>query len=1085
MFLSLLGPPQLLVGDQPWTQLPRKAVAMVAYLASQGGRADRGTLASLLWEGDEESTRRNLRQELFRLKGTPWERMLEQSAQHIVLTAVETDLERFLKHLSRGQWAEAAGLWRGGLLAGFEVRATEAFEEWLALEQTRWQSLYREAMLGWARSLEAASRQREALSVYQRLLEQDPLQEAEQQAVMRLLAALGELPAALRQYEHYARLLESELGVEPSPETQALYRHLRRGSLDAVVLTPASPASLQDPPLVARSEDWAWLETHLGQGLVLLVGEVGVGKSRLAQDFAKRRGQVFQLRQRESLRELGFGGLIEAVRGAMEAGQSLEGLEPVWRDELAQLLPELGSFVGGAANARLRLFEALARTLLALARPGGTVLWEDLHWADPPTLEFLGYLARRASRLGIYLLGTARSEGYQRGHPLYEALRPLSGEGLLHVRSLEALSQSGVHELVRRLSGTPGGTLFAQRLHKATGGNPLYLLQTLRFLFDQGLLRVEGGRWHTPFDSITADYRELPLPPSVREVVQQRLERLPRAARELSQALAIADAPLEPSVLAAFSSDEAALEHLLHSGIVQQSPEGYALAHDLLRSAILETLSEAARRRLHRRLAEVLRETGAPPERLAHHLEAAGQLAQAARAHLAVGRKLRVGPLGRTALAHYTKALELMGPLAPPQERFQVLAECAELKLALGEEAQAERLELARLLGEVPEERFRVFLLEAEAAVQSGRVAEGAQAARQALELARTAWQKGQALFRLAWLEYRGGDPDAQLEPLTEAIRYFELSGDRPMEAHALRNLAGYYSRIGEHAKAREAYNKALVLAEGLADDLLLRRLKADGAIVDFVRGAYHLSIAAGETLLAEARERGDLWAVWDALHILCLNAGAVGLSPELEQALREALQEAEAVRAYRDVSILRTALGTALMVENRLGEALEELQQALRVMRDLGEQATLGYALFSLGFTQVEMGCYEEGEEVLIRAAEHWAERKQGRDRARALAGLALSYLRRGEREKALQASSLAYEGREEWAEGIFDLPFILYARARALGDEEGSELLEHTQRHLLSLGDRLPPDLSTRFLKNRFVAWALAKPLIPDSKR
>lgn len=1077
MFLSLLGPPQLLIDDQPWPQMPRKAVALVAYLAAQGGQAERGTLASLLWEGDEESTRRNLRQELFRLKGTPWERMLEQGGQQVVLGEVETDLQRFLEALSRGRWAAAAGLWRGGLLAGFEVRATEAFEEWLALEQTRWQNLYREAMLGWARGLEAASQRRDALAVYQRLLEHDPLQEAEQQAVMRLLAALGEVPAALRQYEQYARLLEAELGVEPSAETQALYRHLRQGSLDAVLLTPASPSSLQDPPLVARSGDWAWLETHLGQGLVLLVGEVGVGKSRLARDFAKRRGEVFAVRQRESLSELGFGGVIEAVRAALEAGQSLEGLEPVWRDELAQLLPELGFFAGGAPNGKLRLFEALARLLLTLARPGGTVLWEDLHWADPSSLEFLAYLTQRAPHLGLYLLGTARAEGYQRGRPLYEALRPLSGEKRLYVRALEALPEAGVHELVQRLSGTQGGALFAERLHQATSGNPLYLLQTLQFLFDQGLLRVEGGRWHTPFDTITADYRELPLPPSVREVVQQRLERLPAPARELAQALAIADAPLASAVLAAFSSDDTALDHLLGSGIVQEGPEGYALVHDLVRSSILETLSEAARRRVHHRLAEVLRDTGAPPERLAYHLEAAGQLAQAARAHLAVGRKLRVGPLGRTALVHYTKALELMGPMAPPQERFQVLAECAELKLALGDQAQAERLELARLSSEVPEERFRLFLLEAEAAVQSGQVAEGTQTARRALELARTAWQKGQALFRLAWLEYRGGDPDAQLEPLTDSIRYFEISGDRPMEAHALRNLAGYYSRIGDHARAREAYNKALVLAEGLADDLLLRRLKADGAIVDFVRGAYHLSIAAGETLLAEARERGDLWAVWDALHILSLNAGAVGLSTGLEQALRQALQEAEAVRAYRDVSILRTSLGTALMVENRLGEAVDQLQQALRVMEDLGEQATLGYALFSLGFTQVEQGRYEEGEEVLTRAAEHWGERRQGRDRARALAGLALSYLRRGERERALEASRLAYEGREEWAEGIFDLPFILYARARALGEDAGAELLGRTQQHLIALSERLPPDLSAYLLNNRFVRWALRK--------
>lgn len=1132
-YLSLLGPPTLSIRGKAAELPQRKAVALAAYLATRREPVERSVLAGLLWEGDEEAARRNLRQELFRLKGSALEPLLEQTAQTLALGEVDTDLEAFLGHLARGEWAQAAGLWRGGFLHGFEVRGGEAFLDWLLPEQERWQSLYREAMLGWARSREAAGAYREALEVYQRMLEADPYQEQEQQAVMRLYALLGETPAAVRQYEGYREVLRREFGVEPSPETQALYRRLRQGKPLAVAEGSLLPQELSDPPLVGRAEDWMWLEANLRSGVLLLVtGEPGVGKSRLAQEFARRRGRTLTVRQRESSRGLGFGGLVEAVRAALELGWSPAGLEAAWRDELTWLVPELlskpeisfrreggeGSLRGASQvvrpvrtraptprSAKSHLFEALARFVQDSVGPGGILLWEDLHWADEASLEFLPYLVRRSGGLGFMVLATARPEEQ---HPLQlrAALQELKAEQAVKTHPLRNLEAAEVLELIRHLSGQEsGGSLFSERLHQSTGGNPFFLLETLRFLFEQGLLRVGEGRWHTPYDAFTADYRELPVPPSVQGAVLSRFQRLAEEtvaiagtsstrekALRVGQALALADQPLGLEALRDLlaegsSSDDtllAALDQLVQAGLVRGGSDlpgggaSFGLSHELSRQAILAAMPETTRMRFHARFAELLQASGAAPERLAPHLRLAGRPREAAQAYLQAARAARSGPLAAQALSYYAEAQSLLEQSLSPADYFALLAEIAELKLTLGENPRREVRQMNPLAAELGKAaQYRLRLLETNAAVLTGVVEEGIISARQALELAESPLERGRVLFRLAWLEYRGGDPDAQLEPLEQAIQAFHEAGERSLEAQAVRNLSGYWLRLGQLEAFEATYSEALRLAEAAQDRYLVRRLMADRANVDWVRGRYGESLAAGERLLTEARQTGDLWAVWDALQVQALNASVLGLDEGLEQSLRDSLKEAEAAGAWRDRAVLRSDLGAGLMAINRLGEAREHLSIALRELQELGERARLGHTLFALGWTLLDSGEPELAEAYLSESADLWGERKEWRHRARSLAALALARLRYGNRAKAREAAQEAMHYLEDWARGLFDLPLVLYAYARALGDREGRPYLARSQRVIRELATSLEPALRGRLLANRFVAHALSK--------
>ncbi|GIW27731.1 MAG: hypothetical protein KatS3mg070_1094 [Meiothermus sp.] len=1082
-YLSLLGPPQLWLDGKLVPLLPRKAVAMAAYLAVAGHPVDRGRLADLLWEGDEEGVRRNLRQELFRLKNTSWELVFVQTPTAIGLGPVEVDLEVFLARMANGAWGEAAALWRGGFLAELEPKASESFLDWLIPERERWAGLYREALLGLARSHEASANYPEALKVYSRLLGDDPLQEPVQMAVMRLYLQMGDRAAALRQLEQFRSQLRDQLGLDVSQEMQAFGVQVREGRL--LTSQNGLPYAWGEPPLVGREKDLLWLEAHWGQGLLLLLGEAGMGKTRLALEYARHRtgtgpAEVLRIRQRESGQEIGFSAVLEVLRQAYEDGR-LDHLESPWREELAQLLPELGTPPANAHKARF--FEALCRGFQAIVRPGGVVLWDDLHWLDWASLEFLPYLVRRARGLGLALIGTSRLEALQKNVLVRRVLQDLAQEGRMYQRLLEPIDQPALVQLLRQLSGQKeGGGRFAERLLQATEGNMFYILETLRYLFDQGVLRAEGGAWHTPFDSFTTDYRELPLPPNVRDALLERLRRIGETALLIVQAFALADFPLSPELVACLlrglQAPIAELENLTQGGFLRLDSTGYTLRHELVRQTVLAEMSESRRRWLHARIADVLREVSGPLPQMAAHLEAAGQRAEAYVAYLAAARSLRRGPLARQALEYYQRAQTLCPLLEPELERFRMLVEAAETRVALGQLQIPERQEIGRLAENLGDhERFRMFLLSTDVALVSGRVAEGIQAVREAMRLAQTPWQRGHALFKLAWLEYRGGDPDAQLEPLLASIQAFHDIGNQAMETLALRNLSGYWFRLGELEQHQQVYTQAYALAAQLKDDLLLRRLRADKLMVDWVKGDYAASTQVADLLYQEARERGDWWAVWDALLGLLLNAAALGLEPELEATVQRAMVEAAEVGAWRDLALLRSDYGNALMVSGRLEEAQRELEAALRDLHEMGERARLGHVLFNLGFTLLEQGHLEQSRQTLEQSVKVWRDRKEYRHTARSLAALALNHLRAGNRKKARQTSAEAFELRAPWALGIYDLPLVLYIRARALGDKQGADLLAETQNLLRNLAQQLPPHLGERLLQNRYVAWALSK--------
>ncbi|HVE91728.1 MAG TPA: AAA family ATPase [Actinomycetota bacterium] len=434
----------------------------------------------------------------------------------------------------------------------------------------------------------------------------------------------------------------------------------------------------------------AWAAAQAGQRrLVLLAGEPGIGKTRLAAEFAQElhaSGAVvlFGRCDEESLAP--YQPFVEALRHLV-CSSSREDLRAWAAQEgadVARLVPDLGDRVGGltmpSATApeteRLRLFTATSAFIAsASARAPLLVVLDDLHWADKPTLLLLRHLLRSPEPARVMYLGTYRDTDLSRTHPLSDVLADLRRDGALERLPLKGLdvpevlsifTASAQHDVGRR------GRALAETLREATEGNPFFMEQVVGHLMETGRLTHRDGMW-----VLESAVGELGIPEGVKEVIGRRLSRL---SEQTNLALALASVlgrEFEFDVLAAMSTaDEdsllAGLEEALRSGLVSEvagaSSPAYVFTHALVQETLYDELQLARKQRLHLKAAEAIekvhaRDLSGHVAALAVHLRNAGAAAPADRTirYSIDAAAAAAGVFGwEEAIAHLEPALELM-----------------------------------------------------------------------------------------------------------------------------------------------------------------------------------------------------------------------------------------------------------------------------------------------------------------------------------------------------------------------------------------------------------------------------------------
>lgn len=407
------------------------------------------------------------------------------------------------------------------------------------------------------------------------------------------------------------------------------------------------------PALVGREgelttlED-ALLDAHRGEGqVVILAGEAGLGKTRLASELQKRAAGGGTTVMRGGCSEadltLPYLPFLEAIGNYLSSADldRLRARLGTSGHELGQLFPQLRpdgvSSDGGdpSGQGKLRLFEGMISLFRDAASEHGLLLvLEDLHWADASTRELLDYLTRRLSHTRMLILATYRSDELDRKHPLLPLVQGWKRGNLVTLVELHPLAAAGLADMVRAIFDTQEVTdEFRDFLYRRTEGNPFVLEEMLKAALDRGDIYRSAIGWERP-----PDLSQLKIPPTVRDTILLRVERLQDEEAEILRMAAVLGQSFSYATLAAVSGKPedtvlSALQRCVQQQLVEEQPqarERYRFRHSLTREAIYEDLIAPQRSRLHLRAAEVLRGLpGTEPIDLAHHLLAAGRIEEA------------------------------------------------------------------------------------------------------------------------------------------------------------------------------------------------------------------------------------------------------------------------------------------------------------------------------------------------------------------------------------------------------------------------------------------------------------------------
>jgi len=380
-------------------------------------------------------------------------------------------------------------------------------------------------------------------------------------------------------------------------------------------------------PLVGREAELGQLHQALtaargGAGrIALLAGAAGIGKTRLAEQVAaEARDAGADVHTAFAWHGSGapaFWVWVQVLRSCTESWSEdrLRDALGAGAPEIARVVPALRERLGvepapatEADEARFRLFDAIASFLSRAARRWPQVLvLEDLHWADPASLQTLDFLAGELAEERILVVATCRSDELSRGHPLEDALTEAARHDAVLRIPVQGLEVAEVGRLVEQLAGfTPSADL-ASALCRRTGGNPFFLRELVELIAAR-----HSGDASRLGERIAAQLGAMPQ--SVRHVIARRLAVLSEASRGVADVASAIGRTFPLAWLARVSElDRAelltALDEAAEAGVIEALPDrepSFRFAHDLLREVVYGELPEARRMRLHQRLAEAL-----------------------------------------------------------------------------------------------------------------------------------------------------------------------------------------------------------------------------------------------------------------------------------------------------------------------------------------------------------------------------------------------------------------------------------------------------------------------------------------------
>ncbi len=654
------------------------------------------------------------------------------------------------------------------------------------------------------------------------LVAREPFREAGYILLMQAHARQGNVAEALRTFEQIRVRLREELGTHPSSSLTALHARLLRedGGVAANSTTPVQPGARATSTVTSQMIDGAfvgreafsqrlrmrWEKRRAAEpGLVFLVGEAGIGKTRLAAEFAEEvhaTGATVLYGRADEETLLPHQPFVEALC------QLVARREPVvmtvveqHREILWPLLPDLPAparenlATAEDHRSRYRLFEAATSLLCAASQRSPLLLiLDDLHWADKPSLLLLRHVLRHPRLTNLLVVGTFRHVESGTGHPLAELLADLRRERHYDRLTLPGLDEDATRALVCDRVGSSVDPGFVRRVREQTHGNAFFIEETIRSLIDAGLSRDE---------MVTESALDrLGVPEGISEIVMRRVGCLPKQAAEVLTAAAVVGRHFRLEVVAQMVGKPSGqimgvLEEGMDAGLVIERldhVDEFSFSHAVVREALYMQLCVSRRARLHHRVATVLEamadSESVNPAELAHH---------------------------------FLFTLHLTG--AAPARRYAIAAGDRATQLLAHEEAAEHYLQAVTLFEEDDAERCEVLLALGRAQRRAGD--DAAQLTFQAVADSAARRDDAQQLARAA-LGHSGryhesGYTGARSRELLEQALAMIGGGDSPRRALLLSRLAGTIAFTAErHDDASALSAEAVAMARRVVDEEVL-----------------------------------------------------------------------------------------------------------------------------------------------------------------------------------------------------------------------------------------------------------------------
>jgi DNA-binding SARP family transcriptional activator/tetratricopeptide (TPR) repeat protein len=1026
--IYLLGQPRFVSADEPYRfAAPPKALSLIAYLLlHRSAPASREKLAFTLWEDEsEDGARANFRRHLHHIQ-----KALPQAPPDVPWIVADADVVQW--NPASEHWLDVAEFDR---LAKAPVSRADAveiyggdlldtlYDEWLLPERDRLRNLYLATL---AELLIEARGRRDfngAVALAQRILTSDPWREDTLRQLMAVRYESGDRAGALAAYQAFDRRLREEMNVEPMPETAVLKDMILRNSPLSDSLNSSPPdgfhVSRSDGPLlpfVGRSDEMerlrmSWSRAARGRGSVVMIcGEAGIGKSRLASEFALAAGaQGARVMSGTTTypESAPYQSIAESLRGVAPLLAALN-VEPVWLGVVANAVPELRARRPDLPmpppvepeRERIRLFEAMAKCFEQLARPRPLlIVLEDVHWAGETTIAALAFLARRLAQLPILVIVTYRDEEAPRSHPLRRLRAELQEAKSVAVIAPRPLDPAAVVDIVSRVPAlAERGTDLAHALIERSAGNPLFLTEVIRDLVERpGQFGAEP-------------------PSSAKQVIAARVDRLPEQARALADVAAIVGQGFNMDLVrdvAGWSENEVfdALGELIDRHIVKEtggrSGYAYAFSHHLIQRSIYADVAPEIRIRCHRHIARVLEETyanrtGQFAADIAHHHDLGNEPEKAAAAFLGAARHAQEVYAYDEALSHVRRCLDLAKDATT---RFEALGLRERIGARRGDR-ESQRDDLVELT---------------DLAAQSGDVHALASVLRRKIVLSRAL-----------------GEREDERQLIEEFEEKAASSDDRSLLAEVKLVRAGYAMLTGDSPQAVRTAHEALALYRDLGD--APGQIEARCRIVEIATETGSFDEASAILREVRSSPEGMRNPGIVARAMMTVTYGA--LMEQRYDVCRALAKEARELykmigdREGEGDAIARQASGSARM--SLMREALACYAEAAEIYSAIGKRQGLAGVLVNSGIHSVKVGLFDDADRSLRAALRHFHELKDLRGQAACAINLSYLALLRSDPAEARTQALAGIEHARSSGHAVYEAAALgnLGAAERDLGD-------------------------------------------------